>query len=349
VTAIGKITVTRCYRTCSLCGGRFPADEALGLDSSFTRRSRRQICHVGMDNSFDRGERTLRELAGWSVDAETIRRLCHTEAAVCRKVKSGRLDVAAKFSRASGDWELQIDAGKVNTETGWRDVKVATFAVRKPAQPCTSEDYAQRDLPKPSVRHAIAAIETAEEFGRRCQEEAEQLRLPDVKKLTVSGDGAEWIWNLANDRFAGAEQNLDVYHATEYLADLSRAGFEADIQRAKAWTDRAQTALIADGWTGVCQFVYENSCEVSNLCALEAAYPRVANYLSGHQDRMMYAARLRRGASIGSGMIEGAIKQLVGRRIKQTGARWKTEHVSPLVELISLVHTEDWDAYWSAA
>ena len=48
-------------------------------------------------------------------------------------------------------------------------------------------------------------------------------------------------------------------------------------------------------------------------------------------------------------MIEGAIKQLVGRRIKQTGARWKTEHVSPLVELISLAHTEDWDAYWSAA
>jgi hypothetical protein len=55
----------------------------------------------------------------------------------------------------------------------------------------------------------------------------------------------------------------------------------------------------------------------------------VANYLSGHQDRMMYAARLRRGVSIGSGMIEGAIKQLVVRRIKQTGARWKTDHVSP--------------------
>ena len=87
---------------------------------------------------------------------------------------------------------------------------------------------------------------------------------------------------------------------------------------------------------------------MSNRPALEAAYPRVANYLSGHQDRMMYAARLRRGASIGSGMIEGAIKQLVVRRIKQTGARWKTEHVSPFVELISLGHTEEWDAYWTA-
>jgi hypothetical protein len=350
VTAIGKIAVTRCYRTCPTCGdGGFPADEVLGLHGSFTRRARRHICHVGIDNSFDRGERTLQELAGWSVDAETIRRLSHAEAAECRKFKSERLDVATNFRKASGDWELQIDAGKVNTETGWRDVKVATFAVRGRAQPCTSEDYHQRDLPKPSVRHVIAAIETAEEFGLRCQTEAKRISLPDVEKLTISGDGAEWIWNLAHERFAGAEQNLDVYHATEYLADLSRAGFDADPEAAKAWTDRAQTALIADGWAGVCQFVYENSAEVSHRSALEAAYPRVANYLSGHQDRMRYAARLRRGASIGSGMIEGAIKQLVVRRIKQTGARWKTDHVSPFVEFMSLGHTDDWDAYWSAA
>lgn len=350
MTAIGKIAVTRCYRTCPTCGdGAFAADAALGLDGSFTRRARRQICHVGIDNSFDRGARTLHELAGWSVDAETIRRLCHAEAAECCKSKRQRVDVAGKFRAAWGDWELQIDAGKVNTQTGWRDVKVATFAVRPPGQPSSSEDYHQRDLPQPSVRHVIATIGTAQEFGRRCQVEADRIGLADVQDLTVLGDGAEWIWKLSHEHFGGAAENLDIYHATEYLADLARAGFEADAEAAKGWTDRAQTALIADGWTGVCELVYATTAEVPNRAALEAAYPRVANYLAGHQNRMMYAARLRRGASIGSGMIEGAIKQLVVRRIKQTGARWRTEHIGPLVELISLGHTEDWDAYWSAA
>jgi hypothetical protein len=349
VTGIGKVAVTRAYRTCSTCGeGKFPADNALGLDGSFTRRARRQICHVGIDNSFDRGERTLDELAGWSVDAETIRRLCHAESARCRKSKTERLDVAASFKKASGDWELQIDAGKVNTETGWRDVKVATFAVREPGEPCSSEDFGGRDLPKPSVRHVIAAIEPAEKFGLRCRVEAQRIGLTEVKKLTILGDGAEWIWNLADERFSGAEQNLDVYHATEYLADLGRAGFNADTKASKAWTDRAQIALVGDGWAGVCGFVHASTAEVVDQPALEAAYPRVANYLSGHQDRMMYASRLRRGASIGSGMIEGAIKQLVGRRIKQTGARWKSERVSPFVELISLGHTEEWETYWTA-
>jgi hypothetical protein len=106
---------------------------------------------------------------------------------------------------------------------------------------------------------------------------------------------------------------------------------------------------MADGWAGVCEFVQNTKAELSNPAALEAAYPQVANYLSGHQDRMLYAARLRRGASVGSGMIEGAIKQHVGRRIKQTGARWKTVNVGPLVELISIGQTDAWETYWSAA
>jgi hypothetical protein len=287
-------------------------------------------------------------LAGWSVHAETIRRLCHTESAECQKSKTEDLGVAAKFQKASGDWELQIDAGKVNTETGWRDVKVATFAVREPADPCTSEDFGKRDLPKPSVRHVIAAIEEAEKFGLRCQTEAKRIGLADNENLTILGDGAEWIWNLSSERFAGAEQNLDIYHATEYLGDLARAGFDGDAAASKAWTGRAQVALVADGWAGVCEFVHTSTAEMCNCPAFEAAYPRVANYLTGHQERMMYAARLRRGASIGSGMIEGEIKQLVGRRIKQTGARWKTGHVSPFVELISLGRADDWDAYWAS-
>lgn len=350
MTGIGKIQLSRSYRTCATCGeGQFPADAVLGLDGSFTRRARRQICHVGIDNAFDRGKRTLEELTGWSVDAETIRRLCHAEAAKCRRARSKGPDVAARFATATGDWELQIDAGKVNTETGWRDAKVTIFAVREPADPCGSEDFHRRELPKPSVRHVIAGIEPAEQFGLRCQEEARRIGLPEAKSLTILGDGAEWIWNLARDRFPGAQQNLDVYHATEYLADLARAGFAGEPKRSQDWTGLAQTALVADGWAGVCEFVHASLPEMPDRPSLEAAYPRVANYLSGHQDRMQYASRLRRGASIGSGMIEGAIKQLIGRRIKQTGARWKTDSISPLVEFISLGHTDEWDAYWSAA
>lgn len=350
VTAVGKIALARGYRVCGACDDTgFPADPVLGLDGSITRRALRMICHVGATDSFDRGERTLRELMGWSVNAETIRRRCHIEAANCRKNQAERRAVAEKFRKAAGVPEIQIDAGKVNTDTGWRDVKVVSFAVRPPGPPATSEDYEQRDLPEPSVRRVSAAIETAEDFGLRCLAEAERLQLTDATHLTVLGDGAEWIWNIAAGRFAKADQNLDVYHATEYLSDLARAGFGDDGPAAKAWSRSAQKRLVADGWAGVCEFVHASAETVKDRVAFEAAYPKVANYLAGHRDRMNYAARLRQGRSIGSGMIEGTIKQMLSRRLKQTGARWKTGYVAPFVELVALNAGPEWETYWAAA
>ena len=58
------------------------------------------------------------------------------------------------------------------------------------------------------------------------------------------------------------------------------------------------------------------------------------------------AVRLRRGQSIGSGLVEGSIKQLLNRRLKQTGARWKVEHVGPLVEFGALAAGPEWQDFW---
>jgi len=77
-----------------------------------------------------------------------------------------------------------------------------------------------------------------------------------------------------------------------------------------------------------------------------AASGPVLNYFASHQDRLNYALRLRRGQSIGSGLVEGTIKQLLNVRMKQTGARWKVEHVAPLVELGALAAGPEWEAFW---
>jgi hypothetical protein len=50
-----------------------------------------------------------------------------------------------------------------------------------------------------------------------------------------------------------------------------------------------------------------------------AAVGAVLNYFAGHQSRVNYAVRLRRGQPIGSGLVEGSIKQLLNVRLKQTG------------------------------
>ena len=62
-----------------------------------------------------------------------------------------------------------------------------------------------------------------------------------------------------------------------------------------------------------------------------------------------YCHRLYTGQSIGSGMVEGAAKNLVGRRLKQTGARWRVENVNEMAELCCLTYSDHWDRYWASS
>ena len=82
--------------------------------------------------------------------------------------------------------------------------------------------------------------------------------------------------------------------------------------------------------------------------AAREALQGLREYLEPHQGHTDYAARLREGRAIGSGMVEGACKTVVGKRLKQTGARWRVRHAERMVALCGLLYSDLWDDYWTA-
>ncbi len=50
----------------------------------------------------------------------------------------------------------------------------------------------------------VGAIETAEEFAPRIYAEANLRGKMRAGKVCVIGDGAPWIWNIADEQFCGA-------------------------------------------------------------------------------------------------------------------------------------------------
>jgi hypothetical protein len=289
-----------------------------------------------------RADQRPSEVAGWDLDDNTIRQLCHAVAAGATASRDERATAEA-FAKVDGDFEAHIDAGKVNTQDGWRDVKVGVFAGRERGEPTTAMEWDERDLPAPAVRSVVAAVEEAVAFGPRCAEEAARLGLTDPEKVRVLGNGAEWIWNLAAQHFEGSMQ-LDIFHAAEHLADAAKGVFgEGD--QAKAQGKQGRQRLLEDGYSGVTRWVGELGASAP-VGGDGASLGGKLNYFCGHQERLNYALRLRRGQSIGSGLVEGSIKQLLNRRLKQTGARWKVEHVGPFVELGALAAGPEWQAYW---
>jgi hypothetical protein len=107
-------------------------------------------------------------------------------------------------------------------------------------------------------------------------------------------------------------------------------------------------AVVAEGKTGIGRWIAES------FGALPAGSSgdelrELASYLGSHPTRLGYAGRLACGRSIGSGLIEGSVMQLVNRRMKLTGARRRVEHVGPLVELAAVIDTPEWHDFWTAA
>ena len=307
-------------------------------------------CLLGVQQSFTKAERALTEVAGWDLDDNTIRKLCHAMAAQASAGREERT-TAETFAQAQNeasspvDKELHIDAGKVNTLEGWRDVKVAVFACRERDEPTTAAEWDERDLPAPAARSILAAVEEASLFGERCVNEANRLGLTDPEELNVLGDGAEWIWNLADRRFPGADQLLDFWHGAEHLGDGAKAALGSDTAEAKTAAQRGKQRLLEDGYWGVTEWVGELTGKTA-VGGDGAALGGVLNYFCGHQERLNYALRLRRGQSVGSGLVEGSIKQLLNLRIKQTGARWRFQHVGPFVEFGALAAGPEWQAFW---
>src|SRR6266498_1263494 len=71
----------------------------------------------------------------------------------------------------------------------------------------------------------------------------------------------------------------------------------------------------------------------------------VIEYLDKRREKMNYGELLDRDLEIGSGIVEGAIKSIIGGRFDQGGMRWIKERAEALLQLRCLEVNGDWDAF----
>jgi hypothetical protein len=89
---------------------------------------------------------------------------------------------------------------------GWREVKVGCVS--------TTRTRASREHPGKLEVHAqqqsyVAALTDAQTFGWQLWAEACRRGVMQAEEVVVIGDGAHWIWNVAEEHFPGATQIVD--------------------------------------------------------------------------------------------------------------------------------------------
>jgi hypothetical protein len=341
VTAAGDVTLRRGHFTCRRCDANtHPLDDRLGVDGLVSPHAQRLLCLAGVGKSFDEAARHLRELAGLTVCDNTVRKVCDRHGAKSRVWQREEPEAARAFTAASGDVEFQTDGTCVNTTKGWREIRLSVFAKRERGRPVNDlDDWDEQRLPAPTVRIATAAIRTSEALGPQWRRSAGRLGIKQADRITVLADGAKWIWNQVAKSLPGATGVLDFYHAGEHIYAAARNLHGEGTVAAKAWAQRQKRTLLESGADGLLAALRDDGSAASDLIA----------YLEPHRLHTRYRERLGEGRSIGSGMVEGGCKTVIGKRLKQTGARWKHRRVEHMASLCCLGYGDQWDAYWKKA
>lgn len=331
------MTLQRRYFTCRRCGRHsHPLDERLGVEGFVSPHAQRLLCLLGAEHSFEQSARLLREVAGLCVCDNTVRTICDEHGGKMRTWQREAREATQAFREAEGEVEFQTDGTCVNTWGGWREIRLSIFAKRRRGRPVEDLDaWDSQRLPEPTVRIATAAIRTAAALGPQWRRSAARLGLKRTAELTVLADGAKWIWNEAKRNFPGASLILDVYHASEHLHAAALAGC-GEGAAATQWFRTQRRTLLESGASGLLNALDPGTKGASEL----------AEYLRPHVDHTPYRQRLAEGRSIGSGMVEGACKTAIGKRLKQTGSRWRVRRLERMAALCCLVYSDLFEEYW---
>ena len=117
-----------------------------------------------------------------------------------------------------------------------REVKLVTVWT---AEGHDAEGVAVRDPGSVSYSAAIESaassnvVDALSAFAQRVDREAQRRGFDHAPRRVVMGDGAAWIWNLADDLFPGAIQIVDLFHAKQHLSDVATAIYGAGTDLAR--------------------------------------------------------------------------------------------------------------------
>jgi hypothetical protein len=315
---------------------------------------------VGSETSLERGRAQLELLAGIDVTAKAVERNAEAigdDIAQLEKARAARtlqLELPAVLGPAVPLLYIEMDgtqvpmvrpdlegrAGRVEGQPArTREVKIGAVFT----QTTTDEDgHPVRDEASTTY---TAAIENADEFGRRIYTEAWERGWSRADKKVVIADGAEWIWNIADQHFPGAVQIVDIFHARQHLWELARALYPNEDVKQKRWVMRRQARLDAG----------ETEKLVRSLRAVDAVNPELADklrlgadYFERNTERMRYPAFRRQNLFIGVGVIEAACKTVIGLRLKQSGMFWTVRGANSIIALRCHQLSRKFEDYWAS-
>jgi hypothetical protein len=360
-TVLGPVRLRRAWYHCAACGhGLAPKDAELGVcRASMSPGLAKMTARAAAVVPFAKAAGLLAELAGIGLTTKRVERSAEATGATVTAAISAETDairsrqviplpppaprpdmlyiavdgtgvpmVAAETGGRAGKGE----DGKART----REVKLACLFTQ------ATLDDGGRPVRDPGSSSYLATFEPAARFGQLVDAEARRRGAEQIRQLVILGDGAVWIWNLADEHFPAATQIVDLYHAREHVHDLATLATRLLRDSHPDWLAERLEELDA----GDAPALTAAASELKFTGALARERDRQAGYFEVNAHRMRYQHFRDLGMFVGSGTVEAGCKAVIGQRLKLSGMRWAIPGAEGIATLRCQDASNRWEEIW---
>ena len=360
-TVLGPVTLRRAWYHCAECKHGFaPRDAELGVAGTSLSPGLAAMNDIAAAaGPFAKAAGLLEDLAGVSLTVKRVERAAEASGAAqaaavrdrarliagrklvplpphpCPDMLYGAIDGTGvtMTAKETAGREGKGEDGRART----REVKLAVFFTQDDID---DDGYPVRD---PGSASYIATFEPASVFADLVKAEGIRRGAEHVRQLTIIGDGAAWIWNLAAATFPEATCIVDLYHARQHLHSLARCLECMLNDRYGEWLAARLEDLDyghIEGIEGIEAAVHEFPLE--GIKKDEA--DKELGYFLNNAPRMRYHWYRSRGLFTGSGVVEAGCKSVIGQRLKQAGMHWTTGCADAIIAVRCREASSQWEA-----
>ena len=330
-------------------GLKIKVDEDLGLPSrKWLPQVLELACALGVSSEFPNAHRLFSQ---WTRIKITERTLASQVEIVGNKLQEDEFRPEVKLDkqerkepeRAAERLYVGVDGvmTPLNQKQGYKEAKVGVIFWQK--------DHHKKKGKRGVVRQReyVATLKSRAEFRERVWQLYRQIIKPETPQTIVIGDGAHWIWEMAQEQFPGSWEILDFYHLSEYVWSVAKAGYPQQEKEQKSWVEEQQKLLQKSQWQ---QVIINSQQFKSKRKELRTAVTDLERYLTNNRTRIDYKRYLKEGLMIGSGVVESSNRRVVTQRLKQAGMHWSKLGAEGVMALraIYLSSSNRWSNFWQA-
>ncbi len=333
--------------------GHHPADDALGLEVSYTPALAKLLCLEGADETtYLKAERHLKETGGIVVSARQIQRVVQRVGSAAQQWQERpaapseceRCDASVIYLSADGTGvpmvpeELEGRKGKqADGKAKTRQVYLGCVFTQHEVD---DEGHPVRDWESTTY---VSSFKPIEDFGPLLRQEGLRRGMATAKKIVLLIDGASGLENMGRQNFKGCVQIVDFFHALEHagwvlealLGSKDHPDYERRLHR---WAKR----LLKDKVQALIKQTRKECAGTARAPAVEKAL----HYFVTNVSRMQYGTFRKAGYFIGSGVVEAGCKTLIGGRCKQAGMFWSKSGAENILALRSIHNSRRMDKFW---